>query len=165
MIAAAYCKSINMRLPTEAEALGISGNNNASCAFPGLEHMDLNLRSERCNRNRDRQLRRQHHLERNQQLPRRYPVRGGNIRRSGSCIQTQPQPTTVNVGQAATFTVSATGTPAPSYQWLNNGNIINGATGAVYITPPTVATDNGTSFSVTVSNGSGTITSIPRYSP
>jgi beta-galactosidase len=31
--AAAYCKSINMPLPTEPEGLGISGNNNASCAF------------------------------------------------------------------------------------------------------------------------------------
>lgn len=31
-----YCSSIKMRIPTQAEALSISGNNNASCAFPGI---------------------------------------------------------------------------------------------------------------------------------
>jgi hypothetical protein len=124
-----------------------------------MEHMDLNRRSEGCERNRDRQLRRQRHRKCDQQLPRRHPLRSGHIRSSDSFYLKQPQPTTVDVGQQATFTVVATGTPAPTYQWLNNGNPITGATGAVYITPPTLATDNGTSFSVTVSNGSGTIPS------
>ncbi len=33
--AAAYCSSINMRVPTRAEALDISADNNASCAVTG----------------------------------------------------------------------------------------------------------------------------------
>jgi beta-galactosidase len=158
--AAAYCKSINMRLPTEPEALGISGNNNASCAFPGTwstwtSTVDPNDASETAIVNFDGSA--------TENVTNNFP--GATLCAAGAsaaqapAIQTQPQPTTVNVGQSATFTVVATGTPAPSYQWLNNGNPINGATGAVYITPPTVATDNGTSFSVTVSNGSGTKTS------
>ncbi len=31
-----YCSSLNMRIPTAAEALGISGNSDATCAFPGV---------------------------------------------------------------------------------------------------------------------------------
>jgi hypothetical protein len=160
--AAAYCQSINMRLPTEPEALGISGNNNASCAFPGTwstwtSTVDPNDASETAIVNFDGST--------TENVTNNFPgatlCAVGTSAAQAPVIQTQPQPTTVNVGQAATFTVVATGTPAPSYQWLNNENIIAGATGAVYITPPTTATDNGTSFSVTVSNGSGTVTSSP----
>src|SRR5260370_41470258 len=33
--AVAYCSSLNMRIPTQAEALDISGINNSSKTFPG----------------------------------------------------------------------------------------------------------------------------------
>jgi beta-galactosidase len=74
-------------------------------------------------------------------------------------ITTQPQNQSVAQGQAATFTVVATGTPPLNYQWMENGMAISGATSASYITPPTTPTDNNAQFAVVVSNGSGSVTS------
>ena len=74
-------------------------------------------------------------------------------------ITTQPQNQQVAQGQSATFTVMATGTPPLSYQWLENGMTISGATSASYTTPPTTPTDNNAQFSVVVSNSSGSVTS------
>jgi beta-galactosidase len=45
------------------------------------------------------------------------------------------------------------------YQWSKNGVIIPGATKPKYTTPPTALTDNGSLFSVMVSNGVGSVTS------
>lgn len=75
-------------------------------------------------------------------------------------IITQPVGTTVNAGQTATFTVAATGSPAPTYQWRKNGSSISGATLATYTTPATVAADNGAQFSVVVSNTAGIVNSV-----
>jgi hypothetical protein len=55
-------------------------------------------------------------------------------------------------------TGAATGT-ALAYQWRRNGLDINGATTASYTTPATVASDNGTQFSVVASNSAGSATS------
>jgi hypothetical protein len=74
-------------------------------------------------------------------------------------ITTQPASQTVSVGQTATFTVAATGTAPLSYQWLNNGTSISGATSSSYTTPATTSSDNGTVFQVTVSNSIGSVTS------
>ena len=74
-------------------------------------------------------------------------------------ITTQPANQTVTVGQAATFTVIASGTPTLTYQWQNNSVNISGATSASYVTPATVATDSGTKFDVVVTNSSGSTTS------
>jgi xyloglucan-specific exo-beta-1,4-glucanase len=74
-------------------------------------------------------------------------------------ITTQPGAQSVTVGQSATFSVSATGTPAPTWQWRRNGTTIVGATAASYATPATVAGDNGASFSCVVSNSAGSVTS------
>lgn len=74
-------------------------------------------------------------------------------------ITTQPASLTVSVGQTATFTVVATGNPAPTYQWKKNGTDIAGATSASYTTPATVSGDNGASFTVVVTNSAGTVTS------
>ena len=46
-----------------------------------------------------------------------------------------------------------------SYQWRKNGVKITGATKSSYITPPTTAADNGSLFSVVVSNSIGSVTS------
>src|ERR1700728_1581704 len=43
----------------------------------------------------------------------------------------------------------------------STGTAIPGATNPIYITAPTATTDNGSTFSVSVSNGSGTVTSNP----
>src|SRR5216684_3803306 len=52
-------------------------------------------------------------------------------------ITTQPANQTVTAGQAATFTVVASGTAPLSYQWQKNGANIAGATSSSYTTPAT----------------------------
>jgi len=74
-------------------------------------------------------------------------------------ITTQPASQSVTVGQTATFSVVATGTPAPTYQWTKNGTNISGATSSSYTTPATALTDNGLLFAVVVSNSAGSVTS------
>ena len=74
-------------------------------------------------------------------------------------ITTQPANKTVSVGKTAKFSVTATGTSPFSYQWMKNGLNITGATKASYTTPPTVPADNGSLFSVKVSNAAGSTTS------
>src|SRR4249919_3607043 len=71
---------------------------------------------------------------------------------------TQPASITVPLGQTATFSVSATGTGTITYQWFKNGVAINGATSSSYTTPPTVAGDTGSVFTVTVTNSAGSAT-------
>ena len=72
---------------------------------------------------------------------------------------TPPVSVTVNAGQTATFSTSVTGTAPLSYQWLRNGSAIAGATASSYTTPVTTGSDSGATFSVTVSNMAGTVTS------
>jgi hypothetical protein len=73
-------------------------------------------------------------------------------------ITTQPVDQTVTVSQAASFTVTATGTNL-FYQWTKNGVNITGATNPSYTTPPTTLADNGSLFAVTVTNIVGSVTS------
>ena len=63
-------------------------------------------------------------------------------------ITAQPQNQRVVVGNAASFSVIASGTPTPTYQWSKNGTPIGGATGATYTTPVTVLGDNGAIYTV-----------------
>jgi phosphodiesterase/alkaline phosphatase D-like protein len=74
-------------------------------------------------------------------------------------ITTQPADKTVNLGETATFRVRATGSAPLNYQWRKNGADIPGATNSSYTTPATVAVDNGSLFSVVVSNEAGSVTS------
>jgi hypothetical protein len=62
------------------------------------------------------------------------------------------------MGLAATFSVVATGTSL-QYQWAKNGVAIAGAAGGSYTTPATTFADGGASFTVSVTNASGTLTS------
>lgn len=74
-------------------------------------------------------------------------------------ISTQPASQSVQAGATATFTVTATGTAPLTYQWKKGGTAIAGATSASYTTPATVAADGGSSFTVTVTNSAGSVTS------
>ena len=74
-------------------------------------------------------------------------------------ISAQPASQTVAVGQTATFSVTASGTGTLTYQWNKNGGAIGGANSASYTTPPAAASDNGASFTVTVTGASGNVTS------
>jgi hypothetical protein len=74
-------------------------------------------------------------------------------------ITSQPTDQSVTVGQTATFTVAATGSPTLAYQWSKDGVAIGGATAASYTTPVTVLADDGAQFTCTVTNAYGSATS------
>ena len=74
-------------------------------------------------------------------------------------ITAQPAPQTVTEGQTASFSVTATGTPTPTYQWRKNGTPIGGALSSTYTTPATTLADNGALFTVAVTNSGGTVVS------
>jgi hypothetical protein len=84
-----------------------------------------------------------------------YNSGGGNA----PSITVQPANQSVTTGQAATFSVTASGTAPISYQWRKNSANINGANAASYTTPATTAADNGAKFDVAVSNSAGNTTS------
>jgi len=74
-------------------------------------------------------------------------------------IQVQPLDQSVVAGQTATFSVTATGTPPLKYQWQKDGAAISGASAASYTTSPATGSDDGSHFSVRVSNTAGSATS------
>jgi hypothetical protein len=81
---------------------------------------------------------------------------GANVAPS---ITSQPISQAVDVGQTATFLVTASGTAPLTYQWMLNGAAIGGATSPAYTTPAAAAADNSGQFSVTISNAIGNATS------
>jgi len=87
-----------------------------------------------------------------------------------SAIVTQPSAQTVSPGATGTFTISATGTPAPTYQWqvsTDNGstfiNLVDSATYAGTTTATLTVTAasglNGYQFRCIVTNTAGSATS------
>jgi len=77
----------------------------------------------------------------------------------GPTITTQPASQTVTLGQTATFSVAAVGTAPLSYQWQKSRTNIDQATSSTYTTPATISADNGSQFTVLVSNSVGSVTS------
>jgi len=73
-------------------------------------------------------------------------------------ITTQPQSITISQGGTATFSVTATGNPAPTYQWRKNGTNISAATAATYAISNVQPSHAGT-YSVVVTNSAGSVTS------
>ena len=73
-------------------------------------------------------------------------------------ITTQPTSQTVTVGNSVTFTVGASGNPAPTYQWSKGGVAVSGATSAAYTIAAAATGDAGT-YTVLVSNSAGGVTS------
>jgi hypothetical protein len=88
----------------------------------------------------------------------------GPVTPTAPAITAQPQNRTVTAGQTATFSVAATGYPAPAYAWrkdgvaLSNGGRISGATSAALNITNTVTGDAGI-YSCFVSNSEGDDTS------
>ncbi len=76
-------------------------------------------------------------------------------------IIVQPVRQSVTQGHTATFSVIAAGTAPLFYQWQNNGMSILGATSSTYTTPVAMPPDDGTAFTVVVSNTVGGVTSSP----
>jgi photosystem II stability/assembly factor-like uncharacterized protein len=73
-------------------------------------------------------------------------------------IVTQPVNTIVTEGNTATLAVGVNGTTPMSFQWSRGGVAISGATAAAY-TVPSATPANAGSYSVTISNSSGSVTS------
>lgn len=72
---------------------------------------------------------------------------------------TDPANASTRKGYTATFSVSATGNPAPTYQWQKGGSNIGGATSATYTTPAAALDDDGSLFRCIATNASGSDTS------
>ena len=75
-------------------------------------------------------------------------------------ITTQPASQSAAPGASVTFTVAATGTPTPVYQWLRNGRFIRGANAATFTISAASVADAGT-YVVQVYNGAGFAVSRP----
>lgn len=85
-------------------------------------------------------------------------LRRGEFLGYNATITSQPQSLTVQVGATAEFSVTAQGTPEPAYQWYFNNTPISGATSHT-LSIPNAQTTNAGSYTVTVSNNLGTVTS------
>ena len=80
-------------------------------------------------------------------------------------MTSQPQSATVNAGQSATFSVSASSSTSLSYQWQSRApggsTFVNipGATSSIYTTPASQVSDSGAEFQCVLTNGSGSVNS------
>jgi glucose/arabinose dehydrogenase len=74
-------------------------------------------------------------------------------------ITDEPDNQTVELGQPATFSVTATGSPTLTYQWQRNQANISGANNSSYMLASTTLADSGAKFRCIVSNGAGSDTS------
>ncbi len=74
-------------------------------------------------------------------------------------ITQQPADVSVAAGQPATFSISASGNPSPTYQWQRNRVNIPGATSTSYTIASVTSGDNGALFRCVVTNSLGSATS------
>jgi len=73
-------------------------------------------------------------------------------------ITTQPAGQVVNLGGTATFSVVASGSPVPTYQWRKDGTALSGAVTET-LTLTSVSSANTGTYTVVVTNASGSVTS------
>jgi len=73
-------------------------------------------------------------------------------------ITSQPVGGSFQPGATITLAVSATGVPAPTYQWRRNGVAISGATASTYTITNATGAANG-SYTVSITNAVGSVTS------
>ena len=73
-------------------------------------------------------------------------------------ISVQPVSVTVSNGQPASFSVTASGVPAPVYQWRRNGAAIPNATNTTYALGSVTLAETG-NYTVLVTNVAGSVTS------
>jgi hypothetical protein len=73
-------------------------------------------------------------------------------------ITAQPVSQSAMTGGTVSFTVAASGSPAPTYQWLKDGAPIAGATAAT-LTLANVSTNDAAGYSAVASNSVGSVTS------
>jgi hypothetical protein len=85
---------------------------------------------------------------------------GGGGAHAGPTISAQPSGQSVLTGGVATFSVTAAGSGL-AYQWQLNGAAIANATSAAYVTPPATWQSNGASYTVVVTDATGSVVSSP----
>ncbi len=73
-------------------------------------------------------------------------------------ISAQPVGGSIAPGGSLTLAVTATGTPAPTYQWKKNGATISGATSSSYTLNAATGADTA-NYTVTITNSVGSVTS------
>lgn len=94
-------------------------------------------------------------------MHRQNPARTGRaIPNTAPTIKTQPLSKTVATGSSVTLAVNAEGQDTLTFQWYFNGSVIAGATQSTY-TITNVSAANAGSYTVTISNGLGSVTSTP----
>lgn len=81
-------------------------------------------------------------------------------------ITGEPSSSSANPGESITFTVEATGSPAPSYLWYKNNVALSDGAGVSGATTRTLSLTNLTlgssgEYTVKVSNDAGSVTSVP----
>lgn len=74
-------------------------------------------------------------------------------------VKIQPSSQALSLGQAVSFSVTATGYPSLTYQWRKNGINITGANASTYQIASVSQADHSAKFSVTVTNSFGSVTS------
>lgn len=74
-------------------------------------------------------------------------------------ILDQPMDQKVEEGTTVTFSVTATGSPSPAYQWHRNGQAIDGAKAANYTLVKVQRADSGAKFFCNVTNTQGEVRS------
>ena len=77
---------------------------------------------------------------------------------SSPTVVLQPQSLTVNTGSTATFTISASGKPTPTYQWRFEGTALTGETNTSLVINDVQDINTG-SYDVVVTNDVNTVTS------
>ncbi len=87
-----------------------------------------------------------------------YQILVGGAAAAAPAITVQPASVAVSQGQITGFTVAATGVPAPTFQWKFNGTAIAGATNPT-LSIPNAQVGNAGSYTVVVTNSSGSVTS------
>ncbi len=75
-------------------------------------------------------------------------------------ITTAPKSQTVGQGSSINLTVQATGAPTLTYRWFKNGAPLSAANSASYLIPSASTSDGGL-YTVQVTNGDGSVTSLP----
>ncbi len=74
-------------------------------------------------------------------------------------ITEQPKDRTGFVTQTVKFDLGVSGKPPFAFQWFRNGVAIAGATDAIYVTPALTLADEGSKYSVRITNADGSVTS------
>ena len=154
-VAAAYCASVYMRLPSVAEAKAISGANAATSAFP-IQWSTWTTDFDPADATYAYVVEAAGNVTR--QVYNNYPgqalcVSGDPV--PAPTINTQPSGQTAGVGRSARFTVAAAGAQPLSYEWFRNGKSVYVSDSPSYDTPQVDAGDNGALYSVEVTSAQG----------